>query len=62
MAIFKYQGYKNDGSEIQGTIEADGQRDAIIKIKSTGIFPREITEAALFKKKIFQWKKLPSNL
>jgi general secretion pathway protein F len=62
MAIFKYQGYKNNGSEIQGTIEADGQRDAIIKIKATGIFPREITEAALFKKKIFQWKKLPSNL
>jgi general secretion pathway protein F len=56
MAIFKYQGYKQDGAVIKGTIEADGQKDAAIKIKATGIFPKDITEKVLLKKKIFQWK------
>lgn len=62
MPIFTYQGYKNDGSAAKGTVEADGQRDAVIKIKAIGIFPKEITEAVFFKKKIFSWKRLPSIL
>lgn len=62
MPIFKYQGYKQDGSEIKGTIEADGQKDASIKIKAIGVLPKEITEAIFFKKKILQWKRLPSLL
>ncbi len=62
MPIFKYQGYKQDGSEIKGTVEADGQKDASIKIKAIGVFPKEITEAIFFKKKILQWKRLPSLL
>jgi general secretion pathway protein F len=59
MPVFKYQGYKQDGAEIKGTIEADGRKDAIVKMKSAGILPKEIAETLLFKKKIFQWKKLP---
>lgn len=62
MPIFKYQGYKQDGSEIKGTVEADGQKDASIKIKAIGVLPKEITEAIFFKKKILQWKRLPSLL
>lgn len=62
MPIFKYRGYKQDGSEIEGTIEADGQKDAVIKIKAIGIFPKKITEAIFFKKKILHWKRLPSLL
>ena len=44
MPIFKYRGYNQHGAEIDGLIEADGQRDAAIKIKAGGVFPREITE------------------
>ena len=62
MPIFKYRGYKHDSSEIEGAIEADSQRDAIIKIKAIGIFPKEITEVLFFKKKIFTWKRLPPLL
>ncbi len=62
MPIFTYQGYKNDGSAAKGTVEADGQRDAVIKIKAVGIFPKEITETVFLKKKIFSWKRLPSIL
>ncbi|MEF9425984.1 MAG: type II secretion system F family protein, partial [Candidatus Mariimomonas ferrooxydans] len=62
MPVFTYQGYKNDGSAAKGTVEADGQRDAVIKIKAIGIFPKEITEAVFLKKKLFSWKRLPSIL
>lgn len=62
MPIFKYRGYKHDSSEIEGTIEADSQKNAIIKIKAIGIFPKEITEVLFFKKKIFTWKRLPPLL
>jgi general secretion pathway protein F len=62
MPIFKYQGYRDDGSEIKGSIEADGQKDAALKIKATGIFPKEINESSFFKKKLFTWKPLHYNL
>ncbi len=62
MPIFKYQGFKQDGSETKGTLEADGQRDAAIRIKATGIYPKEITETTFFKKKFFRFKHLPSSL
>ncbi|MEE8329673.1 MAG: type II secretion system F family protein [Thermodesulfovibrionia bacterium] len=62
MPVFTYQGYKNDGSAAKGTVEANGQRDAVIKIKAIGVFPKEITEAVFLKKKIFSWKRLPSIL
>jgi general secretion pathway protein F len=62
MPIFKYRGYKHDGTEIEGAIEADGQRDAVTKIKAVGVFPKEVNEAFFFKKKILTWNRLPSLL
>jgi general secretion pathway protein F len=44
MPIFKYRGFKADGSGISGSIEATGTTDAVTKIKSEGIFPSDITE------------------
>ncbi|HDH05601.1 MAG TPA: type II secretion system protein GspF [Nitrospirae bacterium] len=52
MPVFKYRGYDEKGSSTEGVIEADGQRDAALKIKTKGIFPKEITEAASPGKKI----------
>jgi len=52
MPIFKYQGYKQDGSRIEGIIEAERQSEAAFRIKALGIFPREITET-IFKPKKF---------
>jgi general secretion pathway protein F len=59
MPIFKYRGYDRGGLETEGVIEADGQRDAAIKIKTKGVFPKEITEAAPHRK-IFLLKKNPA--
>lgn len=46
MPVFKYRGYDRLGSETEGIIEADGQRDASIKVREQGIFPKEIIESS----------------
>ncbi|MEN8262392.1 MAG: type II secretion system F family protein [Nitrospirota bacterium] len=58
MPVFKYIGYDQAGSETNGIIEADGQKDAALKVKSKGIFPKEITEASAGKKRVI-FKKAP---
>lgn len=57
MPVFKYRGYRQNGSAIAGSIEADGHKDAIVKIKSSGIFPKEISETTFSGKKIFYIRK-----
>ncbi len=42
MPIFYYKGYKTDGSQATGTLEADGIQDAIAAIKARGIYPRDV--------------------
>jgi len=59
MPIFKYRGYNQEGSEAKGVIEADGQRDAVIKIKAKGVLPKEITEAVFSKKRTLFRKRSP---
>lgn len=43
MPIFKYKGYAPGGAETVGTIEADGPKDAAVKIRQLGMYPRDIT-------------------
>ncbi|KPK01672.1 MAG: hypothetical protein AMK71_04715 [Nitrospira bacterium SG8_35_4] len=59
MPVFKFSGYDQTGLETEGIIEADGHRDAVLKIKSKGILPRDVSES-LSRKKLF-FKK-PSQL
>lgn len=42
MPVFRYRGYKADGSEVSGTLTADGPKEALMGIKALGIYPREI--------------------
>jgi general secretion pathway protein F len=42
MPIFYYKGYKTDGSQAAGTLEADGIQDAIAAVKARGIYPRDV--------------------
>jgi general secretion pathway protein F len=62
MPIFKYRGYNREGAEINGLIEADGQRDAAIKIKGGGVFPKEITENIFAEKRFSFTKPSPFTL
>jgi general secretion pathway protein F len=49
MPIFQYKGYRNDGSEAAGTIEANSQKDAVLKLKESGLYPKNV-QGALYKK------------
>jgi general secretion pathway protein F len=42
MPIFRYRGYRSGGSEAAGTIEADGLKDALSKVRELGFYPRTI--------------------
>ncbi|MDH4028384.1 MAG: type II secretion system F family protein [Nitrospirota bacterium] len=53
MPEFKYTGYDSAGSLTKGVIEADGQRDAALKIRTKGIYPKDITRAASGRKNAF---------
>jgi len=44
MPIFHYTGYKSDGSRAAGTIEADGLQDAVLNVRSLGVYPKEVKE------------------
>ncbi len=45
MPIFQYKGYRTDGSEAAGTIEANSQRDAVLRLKESGLYPKNVKEA-----------------
>ncbi len=45
MPIFLYRGYRESGDVVTGTIEADGPKDALQRIKELGLFPKEIKES-----------------
>ena len=53
MPIFQYKGYKSDGTETTGTIEADGLKDAVSKVKDLGLFPKEVREYIHREKRLF---------
>ncbi|MFA4916625.1 MAG: type II secretion system F family protein [Syntrophales bacterium] len=44
MPIFSYKGYSAEGTEIKGSLDALGLKDAIIKVKSYGIHPADVFE------------------
>ena len=46
MPSFRYSAYRQDGGETAGVIDADSLRDARIRLKKEGLYPREITPAA----------------
>lgn len=55
MPIFRYSGFKADGTNVSGVIEASGLNDAAGKIKAEGIFPGDIVEPRVrHKKRMFQ--------
>lgn len=45
MPIFQYKGYRTDGAETAGTIEANSQKDAVLRLKESGLYPKDVKEA-----------------
>jgi general secretion pathway protein F len=46
MPIFQYRGYRGDGSEVAGTVEAASHRDAVLRLRDSGLHPKKVSEAA----------------
>jgi general secretion pathway protein F len=46
MPIFQYKGYRTDGSEATGSIEANSLKDAVLRLKDSGLYPKDVTETA----------------
>lgn len=53
MPTFKYKAYNTGGRPVEGTIDASGVRDAVQTLKNTGLFPAEVSESAVGKKRLF---------
>ncbi len=51
MPIFQYKGYAADGTEVRGSIEAPGLRDAISQVKAKKVLPTDVVESARKRKK-----------
>jgi general secretion pathway protein F len=45
MPIFQYRGYRSDGSEVAGTLEANSLKDAALMLKESGLYPKNVKEA-----------------
>jgi general secretion pathway protein F len=45
MPTFRYKGYRSDGREAAGTVDAETARDAQLKLKAEGILPAELAIA-----------------
>jgi len=45
MATFRYNAYKPDGREVAGQLEAETVRDAKVRLRQDGLYPREIVAA-----------------
>jgi general secretion pathway protein F len=46
MPIFQYRGYRTDGFEVAGTIEANSLKDAVLRLKDLGLYPKNVKEVA----------------
>lgn len=42
MPIYKYTAYRSSGASARGSIEAEGPRDAAVRLKAQGLMPRSI--------------------
>jgi general secretion pathway protein F len=50
MPIFQYKGYRTDGSEVAGTLEANSLKDAVLRLKVEGLHPKDVQEAVYRKR------------
>lgn len=62
MPIFQYKGYRSDGSEVTGTLEANNYNDAVLRLKDSGLYPKTVQEAIYKKRSAFFKRYDPSIL
>lgn len=56
MPTFRYKAYTQGGKVVAGDIEAAGLGDALVRLKTTGLFPTDVEEAELEKGRLIKRK------
>lgn len=51
MPIFKYRGFRADGSDASGSVEASGLNDAVLRVRAEGVLPSEVLESRVTSKR-----------
>jgi len=62
MPIFQYRGYRSDGSEVTGILEANSYKDAVVRLKDSGLYPKTVKETIYKKRFTFFRRSDPSLL
>jgi len=60
MPIFQYSGFRTDGSQVAGTIEANSQKDAVLRLRESGLYPRQVRET-VYREKSGLFRKTDAN-
>jgi len=60
MPIFQYSGYRTDGSEVAGSIEANSQKDAVLRLQESGLYPKKVRES-IYREKAGLFRKTDAN-
>ena len=61
MPIFQYRGYRSDGSEVTGTLEASSHKDAVVRLKDSGLYPKTVQET-IYKKRFSIFRRSDPSL
>ncbi len=61
MPIFQYRGYRSDGSEVTGTLEANSYKDAVVRLKDSGLYPKKVQET-IYKKRVTFFRRSDPSL
>jgi general secretion pathway protein F len=61
MPIFQYRGYRADGSEVTGTLEANSYKDAVVRLKDSGLYPKTVQET-IYKKRFTIFRRSDPSL
>jgi general secretion pathway protein F len=61
MPIFQYKGYKTDGSQAAGTIEANSAKDAALRLRESGLYPKNVREA-VYQRRFLLFQRLDVSL
>jgi type II secretory pathway component PulF len=60
--VYLYRGYDSEGKKVKGKLSADGQGEAVLRLKDTGIYPSQLSEYVHWKRRAFLRWKAPKNV
>ena len=60
MSKFHYKAYRQDGVEVNGILEAEDAKEAVIRLKEQGLFPKNVKKVTPHK--WYKWNRTDISL